>query len=87
MEDKKSCDCRLCVRNKAYKKHMATIDNEEAKIFFNSMYNELGDVEEELEFTNCYQRNLRETYPAIYREMRTIARIEPGTEKFPEINI
>ena len=87
MEVKKPCDCRLCVRNRAFKKHLESIKDEEAKIFFKSMYNELGDIEEELEFTNCYQRNLRETYPVIYREMRTIARIEPGTEKFPEINI
>ena len=87
MKPQVTCDCRLCVRDRKFKESIATIENEEARIFFKTMYNELGDVEEELEFTNCYQRNLRDTYPVIYREMRTIAPIAPGTEKFPEINI
>jgi len=84
---KEKCDCRLCTRNAEYKIQLEKITDPDARKFFASMYNELGDIEEDLEVANIYQRNLRETYPGIYRECRTIARIEPGTEKHPEINI
>lgn len=86
-ETKKPCECHICVRSREFKKHIATIEDVEAKKFMENIFSQLWDVEEDLEMTNIYQRNLRETYPTIYREMRTIARIEPGTEKHPEINI
>ena len=86
-EVKKPCECKLCTRNAEYTIQLAKIADTDARKFFASMYNELGDIEEELEIANIYQRNLRETYPGIYRECKTIGRIEPGTEKHPEINI
>jgi predicted CoA-binding protein len=84
---KKSCDCKLCIRNTEFTIQLAKIADAESRKFFSQMYNELGDIEEELEIVKIYQRNLRETYPKIYRECKIIGRIEPGTEKHPELNI
>ena len=84
---KKSCECKICLRYKEFKKHMDTIDNEDAKKFFENLFGYLYELEDELEICNIYQRNLRQTYPKIYREMLTIEKIKPGMELFPQINI
>jgi len=84
---KETCNCRLCERSRAFKKHLATVNDQEAKKFFEHLYGEMWDVEEENECLKSYQDNLKRIYPKIYREMHTLEKLEKGNEQFPEINI
>ena len=84
---KKKCDCKICVRYRAFKIHIETVGDIEAKKFFNQLLSHVHNIEEDLELEVIYQRNLKNTYPGIYREMHTITPIHQGSEKHPEINI
>ena len=84
---KNTCDCRLCSRNEKYQMMIDKIEDVDVKTFFESIYNELGDVEEDNEILTVYQNNLKRMYPTIYRETRTLEQKQSGDEKHPEINI
>jgi len=84
---KEKCDCKICVRHREFKKHIATIEDKEAKMFFENLFGYIYDVEEESEFLELYQRNLKMMYPQIYKEMHTVTPLTKGEEQFPEKNI
>ena len=86
-KEKKPCDCWICIRSRDFKIHIATVENEDAKKFFEAMYSHLFSVEEESDCLKLYQENLKNIYPRIFKEVRTLDRLVPGNELFPEINI
>jgi len=84
---KEQCDCRICIRNREFKKHIENVEDKESKKFFEDLFGHIYDIEEETEMLELYQSNLKKMYPAIYREMHTVTPLKNGEEKFPEINI
>ena len=84
---KNTCDCRLCTRNKKYQMMLDKIEDVDVRTFFEVIYNELGDVEEDNEMLTTYQHNLKRMYPSVYIETHTLEQKQSGDEKHPEINI
>ncbi len=83
----KKCDCKICVRYRAYKKYIESVKDAEARKFFDTLFSHIYNIEEDLELETIYQSNLKKMYPKIYNEMHTLVPLIPGTEKHPEINI
>lgn len=82
MESK--CPCPLCTRNRVYHTHLNSIESEEARKFFTSLYDRLNFIEEELDVTNIYLKNLKNLYPKVHKEVCTIRELSPEDSNFPE---
>lgn len=65
------CDCEICERSREFKKHLATIEDAAAKEWFDDMFNQLMEVENDACYFNIVRNNLRHLYPEIYKEVVT----------------
>lgn len=79
-----SCNCEYCQRSKAFKKYLESVQDEEAREFFVEIYSELDEKEEIIAMHHCYFQNLRNLYPKIYKECRTLEQLKPENAQFPE---
>lgn len=73
------CDCKSCTRHREFDTKLEQIP-EGLREYFNSVFEELGCVEEDLECANIYLSNLRSKYPEIYKEVHTIRNINETRE-------
>ena len=82
-----SCECEDCKRSRTFKKHLSTIDNIDAKEFFENIFGYLYEIEEEIDCQNIYLKNLRTLYPRIHKEITTLEILVKDNAEYPEKQI
>lgn len=78
------CPCPICVRSRAFTKHLNSIESEEARKYFENLYEHIHCVEEDLEIQKIYLSNLKTLYPKVYKEISTLRKLKPEESNYPE---
>lgn len=81
---KEPCQCAVCNRSREFKKHLETVTDPDAKLFFDNLFNYLYEVEEEVDCQNIYLKNLRTLYPRVSKEITTLETLHRDDADFPE---
>lgn len=61
------CDCKLCTRNRKFKRILATITDPELTQFITTLYEDLNTLEADLDFTNLKLSKFKETQSEAYK--------------------
>lgn len=87
VKEKKNCECEFCVRTRAFEHQLTMIDNPDIRKWFESFYEYVMGIEEDLSCEQVYMQNLKKLYPRIWKEVRTIKPLEKDDAQFPEKQI
>ena len=87
MDNLNKCSCKLCERSKVFKKHLDTIDNKEAKEWFEDFMGYVYELEEDFDCYRIYNENLKTLYPKIWKETRTVETLSKDNAQFPKRQI
>lgn len=66
------CECNFCKRNLEFIKVTEKINDKEIQDFFRNILDYIIEVEEDLDFSKIYLKNLKIKYPEIYQEVTKI---------------